>query len=140
MRSLRPLLTSLLVLFVPALGVCGSLAPLTASASFCSVKTAPVESSCCPMEETAGSGGTSPDDCPLCQDDPVPASCHACDPGAALPSKKEGARTKVAPAAAPDVVVAVRVAHVTALPAVPLRLAVLAASPPLNLLHETFRK
>lgn len=136
-RGIRVAAAALLCLFMPALGICGSVAPLTSAVSFCPMKAAPAEA--CPMEGTAESGGTSPEDCPMSHRDSVPASCRACDPGSALPSRDDGVRTKTMPAASAVDSAATKTHHVPIYSGGTLRLAILAASPPLNLLHETFR-
>jgi len=126
----RRFLASLLALFVPALGICGSLAPLQALASCCAADAVPVEPACCTEEESV------PESCPSA---PISPGCRSCDLGVTLSSKEDGPKTKVAPTFGAHAGNESLAAFSPSRRIVSLRLSVLGASPPLNLLHETFR-
>jgi hypothetical protein len=126
----RRLLASLLTLFVPALGICGSLTPLQALASYC----ADSESSRCAEDENTSDSCSS-----VPQNVPISRACRSSELRVTLASKEDGPKTKGAPTFGAEAGNESVAALSPTRRIVSLRLAVLAASPPLNLLHETFR-
>ena len=117
----------LVALFVPALGVCASLAPPATSLAACSA-TGGEGHSCC---------GKEPASCPASDGTPRSPRCHACE---GLPEFAGGERPALrAPEAATPLPGSVAVDPISFAPYFPRHPHALSASPPLHLLNESLR-
>jgi len=127
-RFRLPAVAILIGLFLPAVGVCASLTPPAAFASFCPAGDGG-ERSCC--------GDESGSSCPAPDRAPASPRCRACEGLLTFTGEER------APLHAPDVArplpASCDAAALAAFAPAPHRLRSLSETPPLQLLHESFR-